>query len=51
MNNATVKFVVFSQQPSSQALYVNIAHIRSKTFHCIRKHVKFVKVSFQVHVK
>ena len=29
-NNATVKLVVFSQQPSSQDLCVNIAHIRSK---------------------
>ena len=27
-----VKFVAFSQQPISQNLCVNIAHIRSKTF-------------------
>ena len=26
-----VKFIEFSQQPSSQDLYVNIAHIRIKT--------------------
>ena len=46
-----VKFVIFSQQPSSQDLCVNIAHIRSKTCHCVRKYVKFVKVSFQVLIK
>ena len=51
IKNATAKFVVFSQQPSSQDLCVNIAHIRSKTFHCIRKYIKFVKVSFQVLIK
>ena len=52
INNTTVKiFVVFSQQPSSQDLCVNIAHIRSKTFHCIRKYIKFVKVSFEVLIK
>ena len=32
INNAMVKFVAFSQQPISQNLCVNIAHIRSKTF-------------------
>ena len=42
-----VKFVVFSQQPSSQDLHVNIAYIRSKTFPCVRKYLQFVKVSFQ----
>ena len=46
-----VKFAIFSQQPSSQDLCVNIAHIRSKTFHCVRKYLKFVKVSFQVLIK
>ena len=46
-----VKFVVFTQQPISQDLCVNIAHIRSKTFHCVRKYIKFVKVSFQVLIK
>ena len=45
-----VKFVVFSQQLSFQDLYVNIAHIGSKTFRCVRKYIKFVKVSFQVHI-
>ena len=43
-----VKFIEFSQQPSSQDLYVNITHIRSKTFRCVRKYIKFAKVSFQV---
>ena len=43
-----IKFVVFSQQPSSQGLCVNIAHIRSKTLRCVRKYMKFVKVSFKV---
>ena len=51
INNITVKFVVFSQQPSSQDLCVNIAHIGSKTFCCTRKYIKFVKVSFQVLIK
>ena len=51
INNATVKFVEFSQQPSSQDLNVNIAHIRSKTSSCVRKYIKFVKVSFQVLIK
>ena len=46
INNATVKFIVLSQQSSSQDLYINIAHIRSKTFHCVRKYIKFVKISF-----
>ena len=50
-NNATVKFVVFCWQPSSQDLCVNIAHIRSKTFRCVRKYIKLVKVSFQVLIK
>ena len=48
INNAMVKFVVFSQQPSSHDLCVNIVHIRSKTFCSVRKCIKFVKVSFQV---
>ena len=47
IDNAMVKFVVFSQKPSSQDLYVNIAHIESKTCRCVRKYIKFVKVSFQ----
>ena len=51
MNNAMVKFVLFYRQPSSQDLCVDIAHIRSKTFGCIRKYIKFVKVSFQVYMK
>ena len=46
-----VKFVVFPQQPNSQDLCVNIAHIRSKTFCCVRKHIKFVNLSFQVLIK
>ena len=46
-----VKFVVFSQKPSSQDLYVNTAHIRSKTFCCFWKYTTFVKVSFQVLIK
>ena len=33
-----LKFVVFSQQPCSQDLCVNTAHIRSKTFRCLRKY-------------
>ena len=41
-----VKFIEFCQQPSSQELYVNIAHIRIKTFRCFREYIKFVKVSF-----
>ena len=48
INNATVKFDAFCQQPSSQDLHVNIAHIKSKTSSCVRKYIKFVKVSFQV---
>ena len=48
IKNTMVKFVGFSQQPSSQDLCVNIAHIRSKTFRCVRKCIKFVKVSFLV---
>ena len=51
INNTMVKFVVFTQQPVSQDLYVNIALIRSKTFRCIRKYIKFVKVSFQVLIE
>ena len=51
INNTVVKFVVFTQQPISQDLCVNIAPIRSKIFLCIRKSIKFVKVSFQVHIK
>ena len=51
INNATVKFAIFSQQPSSPDICVNIAHIRSKTFCCLRKYIKFVKVSFQVLIK
>ena len=47
INNAVVKFVVFSQQPSSQDLCVNIAYIRSKAFRCVRKYIKFVKVFFK----
>ena len=47
INNATVKFVVFSQQPSSQDLCVNIAHIRTKKFRCVRKYIKFVKFLFK----
>ena len=31
INNATVKLIIFSQQPSSQDLCVNISHFRSKT--------------------
>ena len=46
INNATVEFVVFCQQPSSLDLCVNIAHIRSKTFRCVRKYIKFVKSFF-----
>ena len=46
INNTTAKFVVFSQQPSSQDLFVTIAHIRSKTFRCVREYIKFLKVSF-----
>ena len=46
-----VKFVEFSQQHISQDLCVNIAHIRSKTFHCVRKYIKFVKVSSPVLIK
>ena len=41
-----VKFIIFSQQSSSQDLCANIADIRGKTFRCIRKYIKFVKVSF-----
>ena len=51
INNTMVKFVVFSEQSSSQDLCVNIAYIRSKTFCCVRKYIKFVKVSFQVLIK
>ena len=43
-----VKFVIFSKQPISQELCVNIMHIKSKTFRCLRKYIKFVKVSFQI---
>ena len=43
-----VKFVIFSKQPISQELCVNIMHIKSKTFRCFRKYIKFVKVSFQI---
>ena len=46
-----VKVVVFTQQPISEDLYVNIALIRSKTFRCFRKYIKFVKVSFQVLIE
>ena len=48
INNSAVKFVLFSQQPSSQDLCVNIAHIRSKALGCVRKYIKFVEVFFQV---
>ena len=41
-----VKSVEFSQQPISQDLCVNIAHIRSKNL----ENIKFVKVSFQVFI-
>ena len=41
INNATVKFVVFSQQPSSPDLCVNIAHIGNETFCCVTKYIKF----------
>ena len=41
VNNVAVKFVIFFQQLSSQDLCVNIAHIRSKTFYCVRKYIKF----------
>ena len=51
IHNATVKIVVFSQQPISQDLWVNIAHIRSKAFRCVRKYIKFAKVSYRVLVK
>ena len=51
INIATVRFVAFSQQPSSKDLDVNIAHIRSKSFRCVRKYIKFAKVSFQVLIK
>ena len=47
VNNATVKFEVFSQEPISQDLCVNSAHIRSKTFRCVRKYTKFVNASFK----
>ena len=50
-NTAMVKFVPFSQEPSSQDLCVNVAHIRSNTFHYVRKYIKFVKVSLQVLIK
>ena len=49
--NATVKFVVFSQQPSSQDFCVNVTHITSKTFRYVRKYIKFVKVSCHVLIK
>ena len=51
IKNATVKFVIFYQQPSSHDLCVNIAHTRSKIFRCVRKYIKFVIVSFQVLIK
>ena len=51
IKSATVKFALSFWQPSSQDLSVNITHIRSKTFHCVRKYIKFVKVSFQVLIK
>ena len=47
IKNAVVKFVLFYRQPSSQDLCVDIARIRSKTFGCIRKYIKFVKVFFK----
>ena len=47
INIATVKLL----QPSSKDLDVNIAHIRSKSFRCVRKYIKFAKVSFQVLIK
>ena len=40
-----------SQQLSSPDFCLNIAHIRNKTFRFVIKHVKFVKVSFQVLIK
>ena len=42
-----VKFVIISQQTSSQDICVNIAHIKSEKFCCNRKYIKFVRVSFQ----
>ena len=51
IKNVTVKFALFFQQASPQDLCLNIAHITSKTFHCVEKYIKFVKVSFQVHFK
>ena len=49
--NATVKFVAFCQQPSSQDLCVTAAHIRSKAFRYVGKYIRFVKVPFQVLIK
>ena len=40
-----------SQQLISPDFCLNIAHIRNKTFRFVIKHVKFVKVSFQVLIK
>ena len=47
INNAVVKFVIISQQTSSEDLCVNIAHIKNEAFCCNRKYTKFVRVSFQ----
>ena len=49
--NATVTFVAFCQQPSSQDLCVTAAHIRSKAFRYVGKYIRFVKVPFQVLIK
>ena len=49
--NATVKFVAFCQQPSSQDLCVTAAHIRSKPFRYVGKYIRFFKVPFQVLIK
>ena len=46
-----VKFAIFFQQMSSQELCVNTAHMKSKTFCCVRKYIKFVKVYFEVLIK
>ena len=51
INIATIKFVEFCQQPSPKDLPINIANFRIKPFCCIRKYIKFIKVSFQVLIK
>ena len=40
-----------SQQLSSPDFCLNIAHIRNETFRFVIKHVKFLRVSFQVLIK